>query len=168
MFDWNKANGLRAYKFQYAAVVADIADFYPQYVDVTSPFFYGTNAEECISYLAEPKERGPKELFLDAVMEQIRLDTGANPYDAEDVCCDFIRWLENYVRPGHDYQHVDRDKVFNSSTIVDHPFGRQKAMLEFGLIDTFNKLTVHPSDNHVLALANMSRDDYVLKVNYLD
>lgn len=168
MWDWNKNNELRAYKFQYAAVVADIADFFPHLVDVTSPFFYGTNAEECISYLAEPKERGPKELFLDAVMEHIRIDTGANPYDAEDVCCDFIRWLENYVRPGHDYDHLDRDKVFNSSTILDHPFGRQKAMLEHGLIKSFNDLTVHPSDDYVLSMANMSKQDYVFKVNGLD
>lgn len=160
MFDWNRRAGLRAYKFQYAAVVADIADFYPQYVDVTSPFFYGTNAVECISYLADPVGRSRNEEFLDSVMEQIRIDTGANPYDAEDVCCDFIRWIENYVRPGADYQHLDRDAVWNSSTITDHPFGRQKFMLDLGLLNSFNELDVHPSDDYVLQRAGMSVEEY--------
>lgn len=168
MFDWNKRNGLRAYKFQYAAVVADIADFYPQHVNKASSFFYGSNAEECISYLAKPLSRGPRIDFLDAVMDKIYQDTGSVPYDAEDITCDMIRWLENYVRPGADYDHLDRDKIWNSSTIIDHPFGRQKAMLDHRLIDSFNSLTVHPSDDYVLKMANMDASTYRLKAHGLD
>lgn len=168
MWNWNKENGLRSYKFQYAAVVADIADFYPQFVDRESPFFYGTNAEECISYLAKPIGRGNKIEFLDAVMDRIYQDTGSVPYDAEDIACDYIRYVENYVRPGHDYDHLDRDTLWNSSTILDHPFGRQKAMLEHGLIGSFNDLKVHPSDDYVLSRAGVSVDRYKLIVHGLD
>lgn len=168
MWNWNKENGLRAYKFQYAAVVADIADFYPQFVHRASAFFYGTNAEECISYLAKSPGRGNKIEFLDAVMDRIYADTGSVPYDAEDVCCDFIRWIENYIRPGHDYDYLDRDAVWNSSTIIDHPFGRQKVMLEHGLIGSFNDLKVHPSDDYVLSRAKISTDRYKLLVHGLD
>ena len=50
MFDWNVANGLRQYKFQYAAVIADVADWFPQYINKESMFYYGTNAIECIGY----------------------------------------------------------------------------------------------------------------------
>jgi len=164
MFRWNARNDLRAYRFQYAAIIADIADFFPATVDRTSPFYYGTNAIECISYLARPLGRGPKELFLDEVMAKIQQDTDAHPYDAEDVCCDFIRWIENYVRPGADYDHVDRDAVWNSSTITDHPFGRQKAMLSMGLIKSFNELSVHPSDDYVLKRVGLTADDYRLLV----
>lgn len=167
MFEWNKRNGLRAYKFQYSAVVADIADFFPNLVEPASHFFYGANAEECISYLARPIGKGKNIDFLDAVMEQIFDDTGARPYDAEDVCCDFIRWLENYVRPGHDYDHVDRDKIWNSSRIIDHPYGRQKAMLDMGLVKSFNDLTVHPSDDYVIRDL-MTPTQYKMKVNGLD
>jgi hypothetical protein len=168
MWNWNKENGLRSYKFQYAAVVADIADFYPQFVDRTSPFFYGTNAEECISYLAKPLSKGPKIEFLDAVMDRIYKDTDSVPYDAEDIACDYIRYVENYVRPGHDYDHLDRDKLWNSSTILDHPFGRQKAMLEHGLIGSFNDLKVHPSDDYVLSRAGITVSEYRLKVAGLE
>ena len=160
MLDWNVKNGLRQYHFQYAAVVADVADWYPQYVDKTSPFYYGTNAVECISYLAKPTSKMKQEEFLDQVMMKIYEDTKAYPYNAEDVCCDFIRWVENYVRPGSDYDHLDFDDVWSSCRIKDHPFGRQKAMLQLGLVDTFNSMTAHPSDDAIIKANNMTVEQY--------
>jgi len=168
MFEWNKQQGLRAYKFQYAAVVSDIADFFPQYVNKSSPFFYGSNAVEYLKYAAKPLSKGKEQDFLDEVTMKFCKDIGSTAYDGEDIFCDGIRWIENYVRPGHDYNHLDRDKIWNSSTIIDHPYGRQKAMLEHGLVDSFNSLSVHPSDDHVLKLANMSKGEYLLKVHGLD
>jgi hypothetical protein len=167
LFDWNIKNGLRKYKFQYAAFIADIADWFPQFVERESPFYYGTNAIECISYLATPAQRLKKEDFLDAVMVKIMEDTGAVPYNAEDVCCDYIRWVENYVKPGGQYDHVNRDTVWNSSSIIDHPYGRQKAMLELGLIDSFNSLTVHPSDDYIISRAGISVEEYRERVHPL-
>ena len=149
MLEWNVKNGLRKYHFQYAAVIADIADWYPQYVNLDSMFYYGTNAVECISYLAKPTQKMKKEVFLDAVMEKIYSDTGSVPYNAEDVCCDFIRYIESYVRPGPDYNHLDFDNLWPSHGIKDHPYGRQKAMLDLGLIDTFNGMSSHPSDDYI-------------------
>lgn len=160
MLEWNVKNDLRQYHFQYAAVVADVADWYPQYVDKTSPFYYGTNAVECISYLAKPLNKMKQEEFLDKVMMKIYEDTKAYPYNAEDVCCDFIRWVENYVRPGSDYDHLDFDDVWSSCKIKDHPFGRQKAMLQLGLVDTFNSMTSHPSDDAILKANNMTVEQY--------
>lgn len=160
MLEWNVKNDLRQYHFQYAAVVADVADWYPQYVDKTSPFYYGTNAVECISYLAKPLNKMKQEEFLDKVMMKIYEDTKAYPYNAEDVCCDFIRWVENYVRPGSDYDHLDFDNVWSSCKIKDHPFGRQKAMLQLGLVDTFNSMTAHPSDDAIIKANNMTVEQY--------
>lgn len=168
MFAWNKQQELRAYKFQYAAVVSDIADFFPQFVNLDSPFFYGSNAIECLKYAAKPLSKGKEQDFLDEVTMKFCKDIGSTAYDGEDIFCDGIRWIENYVRPGHDYNHLDRDKIWNSSTIIDHPYGRQKAMLDHGLIDSFNALSVHPSDDHVLKLAGMSKGHYLLKVHGLD
>ena len=160
MLEWNVKNGLRKYQFQYAAVVADIADWYPQYVNLESMFYYGTNAVECISYLAKPTQKMKKEQFLDAVMEKIYNDTGSVPYNAEDVCCDFIRYVENYVRPGPDYDHLDYDNLWSSCGIKDHPYGRQKYMLELGLVKTFNGMKNHPSDDAILRENNMTVDQY--------
>lgn len=160
MLSWNVENGLRRYAFQYAAVVADIADWFPHYVNRESPFYYGTNAVECISYLAENDKKLKKEDFLDEVMMSIYEETGSVPYNAEDVCCDYIRWVENYVRPGADYAHLDYDKIWSSSKIKDHPRGRQKAMLDLGLIETFNGMTAHPSDLKVLNENNIGVEEY--------
>lgn len=160
MLSWNVENGLRRYAFQYAAVVADIADWFPEYVNTHSMFYYGTNAVECISYLADNDKRLKKEVFLDEVMQSIYEDTGSMPYNAEDVCCDYIRWVENYIKPGDDYNHLDFDKVWSSSSIKDHPRGRQKAMLDLGLVETFNGIKSHPSDLKVLNDNNLSVQEY--------
>jgi len=66
-------------------------------------------------------------------MTKIYEDTGSLPYNAEDVACDFIRWIENYLRPGADYAHINMDTLWNS-TIKDHPYGRQRAMLDLRAI----------------------------------
>lgn len=160
MFEWNRQNGLSAYKFQYAAFLADIADWFPQYVHLDSMFYYGSNARECISYLAKPKERMKNDEFLDETMKMIEKDLNVYAYNAEDVACDFIRWVENYIRPGAHYDHVDRDTVWSSCVIKDHPMGRQKAMLDLGLVESFNTLSYHPSDLKVLEANNMSIDEY--------
>ncbi|MDB4726388.1 hypothetical protein OAF54_03035 [bacterium] len=160
MLKWNEDNGLRRYQFQYAAVVADVADWFPQYVNRESMFYYGTNAVECISYLATPAKKMKKELFLDAVMTKIYDDTGSVPYNAEDVCCDFIRYVENYVRPGPDYDHLDYDTLWSSCGIKDHPYGRQKYMLDLGLVETFNGMKYHPSDDFILKKNNMTAEEY--------
>jgi len=97
-------------------------------------------------------------------MDKIYEDTGAYPYNAEDVCCDFIRWVENYIKPGADYDHLDRDAIWSSCRIKDHPFGRQKSMLTLGLVDSFNRINHHPADSFVLDMHSMSVKEYKQKV----
>lgn len=160
MFDWNKQNGLSAYRFQYAAVIADIADWFPSFVHLHSPFYYGTNAKECIKYLAEPASGCNEIEFLDAVMMLIYEKTGSVPYNAEDVCCDYIRWVENYVKPTNAYANVCLDTTWSSSEIHDHPRGRQRKMLELGLVKSFNGLKVHPSDHYILDLVGLKPEVY--------
>ena len=160
MFKWNTDRGLRAFRFQYAAFIADIADWFPEFVNRESPFYYGTNAKECVSYLAKKSTKMQEEVFLDSVMMKIYEDTGSYPYNAEDVTCDSIRWIENYVKPGADYDHLDFDHVWNSSSIIDHPYGRQKAMLDLGLVPSFNGITEHPSDDKVLKSLLITEEQY--------
>ena len=165
MFKWNNDRGLVKYKFQYAAFLADIADWFPKYINKRSHFYYGSNAVECISYLAKTEKRINKLQFLDSIMDRIYEDTKAFPYNAEDVCCDFIRWVENYIKPGSDYEHLDRDKVWSSCRIKDHPKGRQKHMLKLKLVDSFNNMSDHPSDYKVLDMNNMTVQDYKKSIN---
>ena len=160
MLNWNVENDLRQYHFQYAAVVADIADWFPEFVNRESMFYYGTNAKECISYLATPNERIKKDDFLDEVMAMIYEDTKSYPYNAEDICCDYIRWVENYIKPGADYSHINMDATWSSCKIKDHPYGRQEGMLEHGLVKTFNGRSHHPSDDAILKEVGMTKETY--------
>jgi hypothetical protein len=162
LMDWlsnyNQSKGCRRFIFQYSAALADLADFYPHLVDLESHFFYGTNAVECLSYLAI-KPKGVKKIdHLDNIMEMIQKDTGYIPYDAEDIACDAIRYIENYVNP-MGYPNVDLDQIWNSSEILDHPFGRQKKMIELNLVQTFNNGQC-PTHNMVIKRNNLSVEDY--------
>lgn len=157
--EYNQNLGFRVFRFQYGAFLADIADFFPEYINKESHYFYGKNATECLEYLAI-KPRGKNKLeFLDSIMDKIVEDTGALPYNAEDIACDAIRWIENYINPKLDYSHLCMDTVWSSHTIKDHPYGRQKAMLELGLVETFNGAG-HPSDDKILKEANMTVEEY--------
>jgi hypothetical protein len=59
------------------------------------------------------------------------------------------------------------DTLWNSSSITDHPFGRQKAMLDLGLVKTFNGMTNHPSDDKIIAEAGLTVDEYQKRVKEL-
>ena len=56
-------------------------------------------------------------------MEAAQEKTGGYPKDLEDVMCDYIRYVENYVPDNKQktYLHFDRRKIWNSSLIIDHP-----------------------------------------------
>jgi hypothetical protein len=159
MLKWNVDNGLRQYHFQYAAIVADIADWFPEFVNKESLFYYGSNAIQSISYLAKAKTKMKADQLVDEIMMQLYADTGGYPYNVEDVCCDFIRYLENYVKPGDAYGHLDLDEIWNSSKLV-HPFGRQRAMLELGLVKSFNELSFHPTGDKILKENGLTAEQY--------
>lgn len=162
--EYNQARGFRVFRFQYAAVLADIADFFPDLIQPESHFFYGKNAIECLNFLAVRPKGTSQTKFLDQVMDQITNDTSSLAYNAEDVACDAIRWIENYINPKGDYSHLCLDSVWSSHTIADHPFGRQQSMLTLGLVDTFNG-SGHPSDDKILKAAGMTIEEYQAIIN---
>lgn len=167
--EYSKRLGHRVFWFHYAAFLADIADWFPDLVYRDSMFFYGSNARECISYLAERPKGMNEQDFLDEVMKKAENDLNGLAYNIEDVACDFIRWVENYVQPTKAYSHLDRDRIWSTSSIKDHPKGRQEAMLRLGLIDSFNDLNKHPSDLWVLEQNSLTVEEYkkmVLTINW--
>lgn len=166
MLKWNVDNGLRQYHFQYAAIVADIADWFPEFVNKESLFYYGSNAIQSISYLAKAKTKMKADQLVDEIMMQLYADTGGYPYNVEDVCCDFIRYVTNYFKSGDSYSHLDADKVWNSSKII-HPYGRQKAMLDLGLVKSFNNFDGVYTKDQVIKNAGLTEIQYIKKVKQL-
>lgn len=131
MCEWNRERGMKRFHFQFTATAADLADYYPDMVDQYSHMYYGKNAKESMDMFAEKIGRYKKELYYDYVMEAVVRDTGGAPRDLEDVMCDYIRYVENYIPHSKQktYEHLDRTKIWNTSAIQDHPKGRQKWMM---------------------------------------
>lgn len=155
---YHKNRGWRMFWFQYAAALADIADYFPNRIKAESPFFYGSNAKQCLSYLTDCQSKSDK--ALDEVTSWLCSDTGSLPYDVEDVACDFIRWQENYINIADAYKDLDLDKIFSSAEIVEHPYGRQKIMLDLGLVKSFNGMK-HPTGPKIIKAANLTELEYV-------
>lgn len=140
MGNWNKERGFRNFKFCFSAVAADFADYFPNLVDPASEFYHGKNAIEALGYMFRKTKKMTNDQFLDKALEFASFAVGGYQYDVEDVCCDSIRWIENYVPLGKKgtYEHLCLDTVWNSSDILSHPKGRQKAHLYFGIVETHN------------------------------
>lgn len=130
-------------------------------------FYYGTNAVNCLAFMAKPNKSLKGMDFMDAIMERAAADTGGHPYNLEDVMCDTIRYVENYCRPGDAYGHLDLDNLWNSSKII-HPYGRQKAMLDLGLVKTFNGIKHHPTGDSVISKAGLTPLQYIEKVKAMN
>ena len=71
--------------------------------------------------------------------------------------------MENYIRPGSHYDHLDFDAVWNSSKII-HPYGRQRGMIDIGLVETFNGMKSHPADDRIIKEAGLTEDEYRTRV----
>ena len=131
MCRWNRERGMKAFHFQYTATVADLADYYTDIVEEASHMYYGKNAQEAMDLFATKLGRINKAQFYDIVMEEAKQFTGGHPKDLEDVMCDYIRYVENYIPDNREktYASLDRTKIWNKSIITDHPKGRQRWML---------------------------------------
>ena len=132
MCQWNRERGMKAFHFQYTATAADLADYYIDIVDEGSHMYYGKNAQEAMDLFATKTGRINKAQFYDVVMEEAKTHTGGFPKDLEDVMCDYIRYVENYIPDNREktYAHLDRKKIWNNSIIENHPKGRQKWMVD--------------------------------------
>lgn len=166
MLDWNTSRGFKRFKFPYNNVVSDIAMLVPGYVDEFSLVDLGPNAKEAfdiiIDFSDNPNKKAREQLY-DELLMKIRTELSFNPsvVSVEDSVCVFVHWIENHIditKHGH-YKHLDLDKVFCNHTIIDYPRGRQKPMLELGVIDTFNGAGV-VTGLKVLDRAGMTEDEY--------
>jgi hypothetical protein len=131
MCAFNKRHGINAFHFVFTATAADLADYCPDLVDEGSHMYYGKNAKEAMDLFATKVGKLTKDQFYDEVMEMAKADVQGFPKDIEDVMCDYIRYVENYIPDNREqtYAHLDRTKVWNNSAIVGHPKGRQKRLV---------------------------------------
>ena len=97
MNSWNIDHGFKRFSFVYTAFAMDISDYMPDLVDPTSEIYYGSNATKCAHILFHKPSRTKPLDFLHQVSMRVMNDTGGYPKDTEDVFCDFVRYLNNYI-----------------------------------------------------------------------
>lgn len=125
---WHVRHGLKQFKFVLTAWVMDIAEYFPELVDPYSRVHYGANAIEALELLFD-NDGFTKKKFLDAAMDSVvgELHSPFEPEDVkrnlgramslEDVACDYVRYVGNYVPKG--YEHLTPDQVLHSSRMKD-------------------------------------------------
>lgn len=109
----NGSLGQKRFVFVLTAWVMDIAEYLPKYVDPWSDVFHGKNAQTCISTLFTG---GKTQLFFDTATRIFSDLTETFPMDVEDVQCDSVRWIKNYV-PKNGFDHVHEKKLYNTCSL---------------------------------------------------
>ena len=126
ILDYQSILGWKRFKFVLTAFVMDTAEYYPHLIDPKSHCYYGKNALESMDLMFVNKPKGMnKKIWYDNVMEFLcsvclkRDGSLSDPYSMEDVLCDYIRYVENYV-PKWYLNNLEYDKLENNSKIKDH------------------------------------------------
>jgi len=97
MNTWNMSHGYKRFSFVYTAFAMDLSDYMPELVEPRSRIYYGSNATKCAHILFNKPRRLNQLDFLNRVSTYVMHDTGGYPKDTEDVFCDFVRYLNNYI-----------------------------------------------------------------------
>ena len=102
--EWLIEKGFRRQNFVLTAFAMDLAEYFPTLVDPKSRVKVGSNAKKCLQQIF-PYRRGigtNLDVTNEALDELIHLTGNKNnKMDMEDVCCDFIRYIDNFQSLDH-------------------------------------------------------------------
>lgn len=113
---WHKDRGFKQWHFVLTAFVMDTAEYYPELVDRDSHCYYGANCIRAfkLMFTKEKTDKMKNAQFYELCMtELVKARPKSKPYDMEDVCCDYIRYIAEYVPKGYDHL-APHQKVNNS------------------------------------------------------
>jgi hypothetical protein len=118
----------------------DTAEYYPELVDPTSHCYYGANCVRAfdLMFIKEKTDPKNKAQFQELCMAELCKSVNGRPYDVEDVCCDYIRYLVEYIPKG--YGDLTQEQRLNNSSLkvkrewgLDYPPEIITAMSKVGL-----------------------------------
>lgn len=114
---WHKERGFKQWHFVMTAFVMDTAEYYPELVDPTSHCYYGANCVRSFDLIFQKEKGDPKSKadFQELCMTELCKAVNGNPYDVEDVCCDYIRYCKEYIPKGYD--HLTQEQRVNNSIL---------------------------------------------------
>jgi hypothetical protein len=142
---WHRSHGINRFEFVHTAFVMDIAEYHPHLVSPMSHCYFGANADKCAALLFEKPKGLKKPAFHDAVMERfqsdvwaLRPETPGFPMSLEDVLCDGVRWMRNYIPKGYD--HLTPDQIQTSAPDL---LGRHESYYRH--LELWGEKRVHPT-----------------------
>lgn len=114
---WHKSRGFKQWHFVLTAFVMDTAEYYPELVDPSSHCYYGANCVRSFDLIfskdkSDPRNKGE---YQELCMTELCKVVQGRPYDVEDVCCDYIRYLVEYKPKG--YEHLTVEQTKNNSIL---------------------------------------------------
>lgn len=108
---WHKDRGFKQWHFVLTAFVMDTAEYYPELVDPKSHCYYGANCVRAFKLMFKKETSDGKikkadwnELCMTAL---VKARPFSRPYDMEDVCCDYIRYVVQYFPKGYEYLSIE-------------------------------------------------------------
>jgi hypothetical protein len=108
--DWLRNGGFKRQNFVLSAFAADVAEYFPQYVDPSSMIYAGTNAKKCIRAIFGKCDESEAIDFLAKRYNSI-------PYSVEDSrLCDPVRYFLDY----QSRYHIEKNngKVFQNNSLL--------------------------------------------------
>ena len=116
---WHKDRGFKQWHFVLTAFVMDTAEYYQELVDPDSHCYYGANCMRAFKLMFKKEKSDGKikkgEWNELCMTELIKARPTSKPYDMEDVCCDYIRYVVQYFPKGYD--HLTLEQSTNKSSL---------------------------------------------------
>ena len=107
--EYNVREGHRRFNFVYSAFSYDLGDYHKDLVDDMSHGYFGNNAIRCMKMVSSG-------YTTDEFMDIFCAKAGGAPRDNEDVLCDGVRFMQNYVPRSDDtYAHIPPGSLKNNS-----------------------------------------------------
>lgn len=97
-----KGYGFNRQNFVLTAFAADLAEYFPEYIEPYSMVYAGTNAKLCIKAFFKKTKRIKEFEFLNEVLDFQAKRYGLKPIDCEDSRnCDVVRYIREYQSSWH-------------------------------------------------------------------
>jgi hypothetical protein len=117
--------GFKKQNFVLSATMADIAEYYPKYIDPNSMIYAGTNAKKCIDLIFKKVGKCSRLEFESACIQFLADRYDSNPYSVEDSrLCDIIRYFKEYQSK----YHIEKNngKIMENNCILKQKWGINK------------------------------------------
>jgi hypothetical protein len=123
--EWLVSKGYRKQNFVATAFAADLAEYFPNYVDSKSMVYAGTNAQKCINLIFRKTKKMKDFDFINSVLRFQSNRYGLNPIDCEDSRnCDPIRYWQEFQSKHH--VSANSGKIMKNNSLLKSRWSRKK------------------------------------------